>query len=376
MSNTINKAGSYFVCPYCIETSKLSQIQFSLSFPEDNLSTDAKLSEYWQQVLGDKSHISKSRAAIVSRSRGRGVKTAINKAGKRVPVAYVDENMNVSYNRVCPVCHNPLAPNTGFANTANILIVGDDSKRAFEYTKKLFSSLYRGNIIEQTDFYSPLSKVENALSTNRFDSISYEENRFLTGRLVYSYKNSLACEIAITYIPLGIDDLQNYNKITLRRFFSQSNGIIFVADYKELDPFHDTSSIGYIQGKSELDDYLLKITELIGNSGIANDAFPVAFVLSNMELAKACTDITHASPQMLGIYEADAVNNYTSNIFASIDNNTKLTVESLMRNVCYFSICDVNSSVNPMFQNPVKWIVQTYNLKEINKTTDNNQPNA
>lgn len=364
MSNKINKIGDTFVCPFCLHQSKLDHIQFRSLSPYLANKPDQKLTQYRQQVTGDKTEFCFRNMAVTSRGHGRGVITVMNKALRQVPVAYTDESGAVSQERLCPVCHNPLPPNIGFVNTANIIVAGSNAELALQYTKKLFEVLYRDCTIEYVDFFSPQEQVARALDTNAMDGLTFEEEKLLMGKLLYSIKGSLLCEFTVTYLPLGMEELGRYSPALLHDLLAMANGMILVEEYSDLECFMDRSVHRSVDNTNAM-EYLLHIGGTIGYSGTAEDAFPAAIVLTDKDYLYSHK--THITPdrRSFGNYEADAIDGYTDSVLSELDNNLRITVESTLRNNCFFSVGNVSGAATPDFENPIKWLIKSFNLKEL-----------
>lgn len=352
MVERFNKVSDSFMCQYCLSESKLEKIQFRSANEYLKEIPDKKKIQFWDDLL-------KRRPSFVlppafsPRIRNYGLQSIYNKAGHRVPVVYVDEGMYCTDARLCPICHNDLPENVGFVNTANIIVIGDDSLNSLNFVKNMFNSLLKEQVIENTAFYIANQKEWKKINQNRLDcDISY-----LFGKIVlFSAKQKTILETTITYYSLGLEEIENISKSQMSKFLMNSNGIIFVSDYDNL--FYKE------ENGSHLEQYLFKIKDILGMSAHDNSAQPVSVVFTGLEKLKNDSEINIPNIDVCYHYDCESSNNITENILMEVSNRTLQNIKAVFSNSFLSSVpndsaCCENKDV--IYQNPIKWIFQINN---------------
>lgn len=352
MADRFNKVSDSFVCQYCLSKSKLDKIQFRSTNEHLKEIPDNKKIQFWNDLLKRNPSFVLP-PAFSPRIRNFGLQTIHNKAGQSVPVAYVDEGKYCTDTRLCPICHNDLPENIGFVNTANIIVIGDDSQRSLNFVNNMFNSLSKECSIESVAFYVSNQKEWKHINQSGFDcDVSY-----LCGKIVlFSAKGKTVLEVTVTYYPLGFNEIEYISESQMSKFLINSDGIIFVSDYDNL--FCDEES------NSCLEQYLFKIKDILGMSAHDNSAIPVAIVFSGIEKLKNKSEVNIPNIDISYHFDSEISNNITVNILEDTNNRILQNFRAVFSNSFFSSVpnnpknCESNDLV---YQNPIKWIFQTNN---------------
>lgn len=352
MAEKFNKVSDGFVCQYCLSESKFDKIQFRSINEHLKEIPDKKKIQFWNDLLKcNPSFVLPP--AFSPRIRYLGLQSINNKAGHSVPIVYVDEGLYCTDKRLCPICHNDLPENVGFVNTANILVIGDDSMNSLNLVKNMFNSLLKECDIENTAFYVSNQTEWKKLNENGLNhDISY-----LFGKIVlFSPKGKTNIEVTVTYYPLGLREIDNISKSQMSRFLTNSNGIIFVSDYDNL--FCDEYS------SSCLEQYLFKIKDILGMSAHDNSAIPVSVAFTGIEKLKGKSEINIPNIDVNYHSDVETSNNITQNILMKVSNRTLQNIRAVFSNSFLSSVPDDSAfckNNDLIYQNPIKWIFQANN---------------
>lgn len=353
MSDKFNKVSDSFVCQYCLSKSPLDKIQFRSSNLKIKNKPDKKKNAFWNNLTGGKGQFMAPQA-FTPRIRDLGLQTILNRAGHLVPVAYVDEGLICSDKRLCPICHNDLPENVGFVNTANIVIIGDNSFDTLIFVKNLFHSLLEENNIVDTDFY-----ICNQREWQEANKDAAAKNvLYLYGKcLLCSSKKKINLEVTITYFPLGLDEINHISDAQLLKFLMNSDGLIFVTNCNNI--FFESDAFN----ESTLEKYLFKIKEVMGMRAHDSSAHPVSVVFSNSQMLQE-NNINVSNTDNL--YNSDYIiaDDMSQNILKNTNNKILQNIKAIFPN-SKFSIvpddlihCENNYSI---YQNSLNWIFDNNN---------------
>lgn len=349
MIDNFNKVSDSFMCPYCMSESKLEKIQFRSTNTKIKNTPDNKKIQFWYDLL-NRNPLFISPPAFTPRIRNLGLQSIHNKSGYSVPVAYVDEGGCCTDIRLCPICHNDLPENIGFVNTANIIIIGDDSLNSLNFVKNMFNSLLDKCAVENTDFYVSNQKEWQDINKYGANNISY-----LVGKTVFfSSKRKTLLEVTITYYPLGLDEISNISNRQMSKFLLNSNGIIIVSDYENL--FGEENENG-----SCLEQYLFKIKDILGMCAHDNSAHPVSVVFTGIEKLNNISNINTKNIDILYDCDSELSNNITENILLNGNNRALQNIKAIYSNSFLFSVpnnSEYCKNNNFIYQNPIEWIFQ------------------
>lgn len=369
MSNKINKVGDSFVCPYCFHRSFLSKIQFRSKNSYLAYTYDEKASGFWKRISGGRIGRIDAEMVVLPRPKKRGLFTVTNSAFNAVPVTYFDEGDVPTDDRVCPMCHNPLSPNTGFVSTANILVIGPDDDNSRKYFMYLMNSLAYQCTVPNSEFYTPQVEISKHFASGEGFAAEYEKSLneevyYHTGKIVMSKKNSVVCEITATFMPIDILHHDDYDSVLFTDIFKNVNGILFVKDYG-VHPEDDETEVS--------DDYIFALSEVVHQNLLADDAPPVAVVMTGIENGVNLPD--NIDINILCDYQCETERRLTDRILAEHNMNYYTEIRSMLARSSFFTVNYSSYAAQAhllSFQNPLNWIIKSLNIIEEKKEENNN----
>ena len=371
-------AKTTFICPYCFEKNRLSDVQFRCTNRRCKDFDDVEMTRYENGDL----RIPKQgkRTFQVSGKRTMSVPTS----------AICPECNNTTYKRICPSCHNELPESTLVGKDMIISIVGERGTGKSHFVGVLIKELrdrisvsFGGSLEGFADSYQRWEQIfgdnlynngqKLALSqsaVNNADNGTYRPFIFklkLKKKVMFN-KEEIESFTFVFFDTAGEDLRDEDTMSTVNKYICKSAGIIFlldpiqipaVANQMEASVIKRASATGNIV-EGQADDILTKVSRLIRNDRGMKDNrkidIPVAVVFSKFDVIenlvpKNCTvhnPSPHCSEKYFDMSDWKNVNDDIKGLLKEWEANAFISqMETNYKNYSYFAASALGMNNNP-----------------------------
>ena len=339
---------STFICPYCFEKHKLSEVQFRCTnrrckdFPDVEMTRyengNIKIPKQGKIVFYEKQvkcpHCGKTTHTHICHHCGKELpKNAIKKITVTVPSsASCPKCQNITYKHVCPSCHNELPESTLTGKDMIISIVGSRATGKSHFVGVIIKELrdrisisFGGSLEGFSDSYqrweknfgnqlynnnekleltqSSVQNVDNGAYRPLIFKLKLKKKKFLGGDEIESF--------TFVFFDTAGEDLNDEDTMsTVNKYICKSAGIIFLLDPMQIPAVSnqlEESVVSRAAGidwrkAAKADDIMTRVSNLIrkdkGMSETQKIDIPVAAVFSKFDVIESLvpTDCTVHNP--------------------------------------------------------------------------------
>lgn len=389
-----------FICPYCFEKHKLSQVQFRCSNRRCIDCDDMEMTRY-------------ENGNLKMPKKGKKTFTAPSKNAFMVPKsAQCPECHNTTYKYVCPSCHNELHESTLYGTDMIISVVGSRATGKSHFVGVVIQELLNrialsfGGAMEgfsdslprwRSGFYDKLyiNKQKLPLTKSSLQDVNNGAYRPLIFTLKLHHKRFLKDTIdtfTFVFFDTAGEDLNDEDTMsTVNKYICKSAGIIFLLDPMQIpavvsqleDSVVQRASASKHSQAANADDIMTRVSRLIRNDrGISENRMidiPVAAVFSKFDAIQSivpsgCT-IHNTSPHCeKGYFDLSDWHNVNDEIRALLTewNATAFIsqLETNYSNYSYFTVSALGLNNNPAtdgriqcpnphrIEDPLLWILK------------------
>lgn len=309
-----------FICPYCFEKHKLSEVQFRCSNKRCKDFDDVEMTRYEN---GNLKMPKQGKKTFSPAGKGRSVPQS----------AVCPECNNVTYKRICPSCHNELPESTLTGQDMIISVVGSRATGKSHFVGVIIKELrdrisvsFGGSLEGFSDSYQRWqesfgdSLYENnkklELTTSSVENVNNGAYRPLIFKLKMKRKGLFKESIdsfTIVFFDTAGEDLNDEDTMsTVNKYICKSAGIVFLLDPMQIPAVAaqlDDSTVERASGinghrAAQADSIMTRVSNLIRNDRHLPETtkidIPVAAVFSKFDaieslVPKDCT-VRNPSP--------------------------------------------------------------------------------
>ncbi len=301
-----------FICPYCFEKHKLSEVQFRCINRRCNDFDDIEMTQY-------------ENGNIKMPKKGKKTFSSLRKAALFVQQsATCPECGNITYKHICPSCHNELPESTLTGKDMIISIVGSRSTGKSHFVGVIIKELrdrisvnFDGSLEGFSDsyqrwernfgdkLYTTYEKLE--LTKSSVQNVDNGAYRPLIFKLKLKKKNFLKEVIdsfTFVFFDTAGEDLNDEDTMsTVNKYICKSAGIIFLLDPMQIPSVSnqlDESIVKRAAGidwrmAAKADDIMTRVSKLIRNDRGMSDRkkidIPVAAVFSKFDVIESLVPV-------------------------------------------------------------------------------------
>ena len=340
--NTKKQLEKAFLCPYCFESSQISQIQFRCTNQLCEDLYDPEMTRYEHGVddplKGKRGKPTFGRKQVPIQWDARGIPHSAQcpKCGR------------TTYKVICPKCHNPLPASTLTGDNMIISVVGsrDTGKTHFitvivneliERIAPAFGGSFEG-FDDTMDRYTRIYKNQLYVHLQRFK----KTDRFLENMdgayrpLIYSLKLRVKGPLGekirlytLVFFDSAGEDLESEESMrTVNQYICKSTGIIFLLDPLKIPAVKaqlDQSAVSRASSASwyQPDDILVRVSNLIRREQGLRDCdkikVPVAVVFSKLDviepiIPQGCTILEPSAHCRQGVFNLSDCHNVNTEV--------------------------------------------------------------
>lgn len=297
-------AKTEFICPYCFEKRKLSEVQFRCTNRRCEDVPDVEMTRYEN---GDENMPKPGKTTFT---------VPVKSASAVAQSGVCPKCRNTTYKRVCPACHNELPESTLTGKDMIISVVGSRGTGKSHFVGVIIKELRDriavafGGSLEgfadsyarwQQNFGSSLydNNVKLELTASSLQNVNNGAYRPLIFKLKLKHKalfKEVIESFTLVFFDTAGEDLDDEDTMsTVNKYICRSAGIVFLLDPMQIpavaNQVDDTvlagASAASRQQASRADDIMTRVSKLIRNSrGLGETAkidIPVAAVFSKFD---------------------------------------------------------------------------------------------
>lgn len=350
------------VCTFCFEKYEADAVLFRAarydnSSPETALQLDPVLSAFWERRGVESAEIGEQNPVLDPANYPESSKKYRN----GVIISLEDKFGHVTYNRICPLCHNALPKSAGCAPSNIISIIGGTSVGKTVYTAMLIDVLQKhtqnafgASCIELSSGMRKLGEFEELRKRILNDTHKGTDRSYVRPYLFrFAFEDRTIPELTLCFYDFPGEAIRDQDFLQIEaNHIAHASGVILLVDPLQFEVVAKKLGLDIIEKAVSPKQVLANLYEaIIGHQENASLETPTAVVFTKSDELRVLSQMDNApvrensnifqKSEHPGFLDLDQVNNISNDVteFAKgIDHSFFQDIKTLFANFRFFAV--------------------------------------